>query len=1129
MRGKGLAKPKLSVIIPLRNTKAYHREPDRLETVLDSLAAQTALHDIEVIVSDFGSGPSYKKQHAAIIKKSGLGKRCRHVYISTSEPWNISRARNVGARDARGIYIVTLDVDCLLAPSFCEALLETISEGRIVHCQVWELPEGYRGSLTDFEAMKAQATLRPKHGLGSCQAVSRKWAESVHGWDERFVTWGAEDTDFCERAVLAGKENVWLDALYFHQYHSQGNRKENAALLAKNRRRLELTKAKQLPLLRNSLAWGGKPVDPMPDTAILITTFMRDELLFRCVKTCKKYYPELPIFVADCGKLTPDKSQFIDDYELTHIQAPFDAGVSAMRNLGMAAIPAQYKYVVIIEDDIILREESDLGKWRRILDAEPKIGVVGGLLKQTCMSSHEQDQHYEGTLEIQDRTLYIRALEKPSWKTVDGVKYCLADIILNVFMMRREVWDSVKWDDRIKAAPEHCHWFLALKQRTQYHVAYAPEVVLEHAKVPIAAISPGYETFRRRNEGFQFLAETWDIDFIWSSWHVRHGFPNPLNIRERAEDKSATMLRNLKSIVEILNNQGCKWWLEAGTCLGAIRERGFIKHDQDIDIGVPARYIDKWDAVIKDCEDAGFELYKEWEHDGRRIELSLARAGIKVDIFWFYESGDNLWHGAFGFDRVTPGRHGEFLPHVFPAALFSNLQKITFLGLECYVPNPPEAYLEARYGPDWKTPRRDYCYWNDCRAIDRAFLKDKPEVFIGGVWDLFHVGHARILERCKRLARNGRLTVGVLTDEAASRYKPRPIIPQSERMEIVTGFNAVDEAMLQSDRDPAADFERMGYKPDYIVHGSDWSYVPGAEYVGQYGGCVKLLPYTNSISSTDIKKRIIDRGIEEPPKVAITEDFKIAIGIKTFMREAVLWKNLDAIKKYCPFRYRLYIADDGPMSDEKQSKYYRLEQAGHKIIKLPFDSGISVGRNAIINAVEEDYVWMTDDDVTLADTESLSLMRKVLDDSPDIGLVAAIIRNERDGGYFCCEGYAKGIQFIKDGALLKRIPAARLIHSTGDNGGPGYIVADQVPNSFLAKRTLFHDIKWDNRIKIEYEHMDFFLTLLKTKWKAAICLEAKLLHLDCLPDQEYFTYRRAGSPAYFQGKHQIKLITNQFA
>jgi GT2 family glycosyltransferase len=112
------------------------------------------------------------------------------------------------------------------------------------------------------------------------------------------------------------------------------------------------------------------------------------------------------------------------------------------------------------------------------------------------------------------------------------------------------------------------------------------------------------------------------------------------------------------------------------------------------------------------------------------------------------------------------------------------------------------------------------------------------------------------------------------------------------------------------------------------------------------------------------------------------------------------------------------------------------------------------------------------------------------------------------------------------GKLLARIPAPREVHATA--GGVKYVLADQVPNIFLAKREIFKDVMWDNRIKIEFEHIDFFLELKKTTWRAAICLDAQAFHLitEVLP--EYNQYRRTTPMAYFLQKHELGSVVNQF-
>lgn len=131
-------------------------------------------------------------------------------------------------------------------------------------------------------------------------------------------------------------------------------------------------------------------------------------------------------------------------------------------------------------------------------------------------------------------------------------------------------------------------------------------------------------------------------------------------------------------------------------------------------------------------------------------------------------------------------------------------------------------------------------------------------VFIGGIWDLFHVGHLNILKSAKELG--DRLVVGVLSDFAASRYKRSPIMTCRERVRIVQAISVVDEAIIQLDTDPTKFGELQAVKPDILVHGDDWDAVPGQEWMERNGKEIVFLPYTQGISTTEIIERIKDRN-----------------------------------------------------------------------------------------------------------------------------------------------------------------------------------------------------------------------------------------------------------------------------
>jgi len=253
----------------------------------------------------------------------------------------------------------------------------------------------------------------------------------------------------------------------------------------------------------------------------------------------------------------------------------------------------------------------------------------------------------------------------------------------------------------------------------------------------------------------------------------------------------------------------------------------------------------------------------------------------------------------------------------------------------------------------------------------------------------------------------------------------------------------------------------------------------------------------------------------------------VAVAIKTFMREECLFKTLDSIEKYMPFPYRIYVADDSKITDDKAYRYYKLEHRGHRVIKtpeLPFNSGISIGRNAIIKEITEEYVLMMDDDIQLVDSDSVKKMMAVLESADDIGLVAGQLFHE-NGEPWGGPEYTKGLRLEKDRGLLYRYPTEKKYHS---RNGTKYIYADQVVNFFLAKRQIFNDIMWDEQIRIEYEHMDFFLRLKETKWRAVACLGAQAMHTKSRHDTEYNFFRRSIASDYFHKKHDITRVINRY-
>ncbi|MGG5257995.1 adenylyltransferase/cytidyltransferase family protein [Phycicoccus avicenniae] len=124
-----------------------------------------------------------------------------------------------------------------------------------------------------------------------------------------------------------------------------------------------------------------------------------------------------------------------------------------------------------------------------------------------------------------------------------------------------------------------------------------------------------------------------------------------------------------------------------------------------------------------------------------------------------------------------------------------------------------------------------------------------------GTFDVFHVGHVRVLERAAALG--DRLVVGVSADALNVSKKGRPpVYTQDERMEIVRALRVVDEVFVE---------ESLEAKRDYVVeHGAD-VLVMGDDWAGKFDwvsdACeVVYLPRTPSVSTTGIIEHIAGLG-----------------------------------------------------------------------------------------------------------------------------------------------------------------------------------------------------------------------------------------------------------------------------
>jgi D-glycero-beta-D-manno-heptose 1-phosphate adenylyltransferase len=131
----------------------------------------------------------------------------------------------------------------------------------------------------------------------------------------------------------------------------------------------------------------------------------------------------------------------------------------------------------------------------------------------------------------------------------------------------------------------------------------------------------------------------------------------------------------------------------------------------------------------------------------------------------------------------------------------------------------------------------------------------KRVVFTNGCFDLLHPGHTRYLAEARALG--DALVVAINSDRSVRALKgpSRPILPESERAEVIAALRCVDLVTTFDDLTPRDLLARM--LPQVLVKGADWgpANIVGREEVEAAGGRVVSIPVVQGYSTSELIKK----------------------------------------------------------------------------------------------------------------------------------------------------------------------------------------------------------------------------------------------------------------------------------
>jgi len=196
-------------------------------------------------------------------------------------------------------------------------------------------------------------------------------------------------------------------------------------------------------------------------------------------------------------------------------------------------------------------------------------------------------------------------------------------------------------------------------------------------------------------------------------------------------------------------------------------------------------------------------------------------------------------------------------------------------------------------------------------------------------------------------------------------------------------------------------------------------------------------------------ERLFDTFASSPEEQDLIGENLTAV-VKTFERPAILERLIRSLRRRYP-SMRVVVVDDSRSPRQLPDV---------ETITMPYDSGVSAGRNEALKHVKTPYLLLLDDDFVFYRHTRLQPVLETLERQPKIDIV---------GGEVLYLPFYRKIDY--SGGGLHPTTAKSVLPAGSEIGG--LTVHDKVANFYVARTESIRKVGWDPAIK-RIDHADFF-------------------------------------------------------
>lgn len=185
--------------------------------------------------------------------------------------------------------------------------------------------------------------------------------------------------------------------------------------------------------------------------------------------------------------------------------------------------------------------------------------------------------------------------------------------------------------------------------------------------------------------------------------------------RNRFKALHSNGIKTLYEFDKAMNSNNLSYCVYAGTLLGAIREKGMLKHDKDIDTAVFSEI--GFENVRNTLLSAGFSLVRFFEVENGKLgrEETYSKNGVDIDVFYIYtdENGKTYncdFHPHYGTRdlRESMKIKGSVGVRKCVLPLQKTTKRAVFEDIMVNIPINAEEWLIARYGKTYMIPDENF-------------------------------------------------------------------------------------------------------------------------------------------------------------------------------------------------------------------------------------------------------------------------------------------------------------------------------------------------------------------------------------------------------------------------------------